>query len=218
MLLIYSENTSTRLQYTCKFIFEELLQTSFSLTLHKESFDAHDGPKINYSNKKIAEAYHIRPSGILFEEGIKVQNIQSSGDGENAVLFKTENADHAFDIFAAVFYLISRYEEYLPHTEDMYGRYAHENSIAFKSGFLNIPLVNIWINEFRKALQAFLMSLPSGLTAGASTFNFQLPTYLRYRHRLVIQRKRVFKISCRLSPATYARADRCMVGHGGRSV
>ena len=179
MLLIYSENTSTRLQYTCKFIFEELLQISFSLTLHRESFAAHEGPKINYSSKKIEGSYQIRPSGLLFEEGIKLQNTLSSGEGENTIVFKTENADHPFDVFSAVFYLISRYEEYLPHEEDMYGRYAYENSIAFKAGFLNIPLVNIWVQELGKKLPAsFILQPPSGLKAadGASTFNF-LPTY-----------------------------------------
>jgi len=50
--------------------------------------------------------------------------------------FKTEG-HFDFDIFAASFYLLSRYEEYLPHTKDMYGRFAHENAIAFKEGFLN---------------------------------------------------------------------------------
>ena len=178
MLLIYSENTSTRLQYTCRFIFEELLQMSFSLTLHRESFAAHDGPKINYSSKKIEGTYQICPSGFLFEEGIKLQNTGSWGEGENTILFKTEHADHHFDIFSAVFYLISRYEEYLPHEEDMYGRYAHENSIAFKAGFLNIPLVNIWVQDLGKKMPAsFIIQPPSGLKAAdMATFNF-LPTY-----------------------------------------
>ena len=185
MLLIYSENTSTRLQYTCRFIFEELLQMSFSLTLHQESFALHEGPKINYSSKKIEGTYRICPSGLLLEEGISPQNIQSSGEGENAVLFRTENADHPFDIFSAVFYLISRYEEYLPHEEDMYGRYAYENSIAFKAGFLNIPLVNVWVQELSKKAHAFFLQLSSGhkntdetptFNLQPSTFNF-LPTY-----------------------------------------
>lgn len=49
--------------------------------------------------------------------------------------------------------MLSRYEEYLPHEKDEYGRYAHTNSLAFKENFLSQPLINIWIDEFKKALQ-----------------------------------------------------------------
>ena len=51
------------------------------------------------------------------------------------------------------FFLLSRYEEYLPHSKDQYGLYAHENSIAYKEGFLHQPLINIWLEDFRKLLE-----------------------------------------------------------------
>src|SRR5439155_13818145 len=54
----------------------------------------------------------------------------------------------SFDILAATFYLISRYEEYLPHVKDEFGRYAHINSLAFRDHFLHLPLVNLWWNQF----------------------------------------------------------------------
>ena len=77
-----------------------------------------------------------------------------------------------FDIFSATFYLVSRYEEYLLHTEDMYGRFAHENSLAFQNDFLHLPLVNVWLEDFKlKLLQLF----PS-LTFQPKAFSF-VPTY-----------------------------------------
>jgi hypothetical protein len=48
---------------------------------------------------------------------------------------------------------MSRYEEYLPHKKDIYGRYAHENSLAFKENFLHLPLINIWMEDFKNCLQ-----------------------------------------------------------------
>ena len=51
------------------------------------------------------------------------------------------------------FYLLSRYEEYLPHQKDMYGRYAHENSLAFRKGFLDHPLINTWMQLFEGRLK-----------------------------------------------------------------
>ena len=174
MLLVYTEKTSPRLQYICRFIFEELLQTTFSLTLHEESFEAHPGPKINYSDKHFHGAYHILPHSLLFETGINTQEISCTGIGEELIFFQTAvgTADHSFDIFSAAFYLLSRYEEYLPHEKDLYGRYAHENSMAYQNGFLKIPLVNIWANRFGKKLQTFF---PSFIIQDTS-FSFQ-PTY-----------------------------------------
>ncbi|MBC7873658.1 MAG: polysaccharide deacetylase family protein, partial [Ferruginibacter sp.] len=85
--------------------------------------------------------------------------------------FKT-GGDFPFDIFAAAFYLLTRYEEYLPYKKDIYGRYAHENSLAFKENFLNLPLINAWLQNFRDKL---LERFPS-FTIHHSPFTF-LPTY-----------------------------------------
>src|SRR5687767_12395373 len=54
----------------------------------------------------------------------------------------------------------------------MYGRYAHENSLAYREGFLNQPLINNWLQLFKKKLK---QKFPS-LTTHQSSFTF-LPTY-----------------------------------------
>jgi len=178
MLLIYTEHTSARLQYVCKFIFGEILQATYNLTLHPESFSGHDGPKINYSNKAFdTDAYHIKPHGLLSETGIRQQEVFCAGEADDKIIFSTEGADHSFDIFSAVFYLLSRYEEYLPHTEDEYSRYAHTNSIAFKNEFLNKPLVNIWISDLKKRAEAFFRSSRTFIAEETETFSFQPSTF-----------------------------------------
>ena len=54
----------------------------------------------------------------------------------------------------------------------MYGRFAHENSLAFKEGFLNLPLINIWLEHFTNSL---LQKFPN---FKPRTLNFKLiPTY-----------------------------------------
>jgi hypothetical protein len=172
MLLIYSPQSTTRLQYICKFIFEEILQTSYSLTIDETGFDKHDGNKINYSYKKFNNSFQIAPHGLLFQNEIKPQQIDCFKEKDFTVFFKNNIGNYSFDIFSAAFYLLSRYEEYLPHTKDMYGRYAHENSLAHKENFLNIPLINIWISNFG----IHLKNRFSTLNLQPSTFNF-LPTY-----------------------------------------
>ena len=55
------------------------------------------------------------------------------------------NSDLPFDPFAASFYLISRYEEYLPCVKDQHDRYPATNSLAYQEGFLQQPVVDKWV-------------------------------------------------------------------------
>lgn len=143
------------------------------LTSETEIFINPSTVKINYSRKPVvASEFHIPPHELLFETGIQEQNIQCNIENNYKVFFKTGSNDFGFDIFAATFYLLSRYEEYLPHVKDLYGRYAHTNSLAFKESFLKLPIINIWIADLVAAIQrkfsAFHYQVP--------TFNF-IPTY-----------------------------------------
>ena len=153
-MLIYSHTVSTRLQYICKFIFQEQLGTGFSLTIDREIFNNYDGPKINYSDVVMeGHVLNLQNHSLLFETNIAEKNIECFETNNYKAFFKTSDSDFTFDIFAASFYLLSRYEEYLPHQKDMYGRYAFQNSLAHKEGFLEQPLINRWINHFAEILK-----------------------------------------------------------------
>jgi hypothetical protein len=179
MVLIYSHIGSSRLQYICSFIFKELLGIDYELTIDSDAFKNFTGVKINYSDTKITAAeFYIKNHTLLFEYGIQNQTIDCFTFDKSKAFFKTEHSDFPFDIFAASFYLLSRYEEYLPHNKDMYGRYAHENALAYREGFLNLPLINIWVKVFAEKLKENFSpgALPSAFNFQFSTFNF-LPTY-----------------------------------------
>jgi hypothetical protein len=184
MVLIYTHISSSRLQYICSFIFKEQLGLDFKLTIDSEAFKNHSGAKINYSDSKITDdEFYIVNHALLFENDIKTQVVNCFITNGNKAFFKTEKSDFTFDILAASFYLLSRYEEYLPHEKDMYGRFAHENSLAYKEGFLNLPLMNIWIKDFATKLKEKY----SILNFQFSIFNFQ-PTYdidiaYSYKHK-----------------------------------
>ena len=64
-----------------------------------------------------------------------------------------ERSDLPYDIFAASFYLLSRYEEYLPHVKDDYGRFMAKESLAYKNRFLNQPVIDIWAYKLQVVLK-----------------------------------------------------------------
>lgn len=142
-MIVYTENITPRLQY----IVQTLFHNHVSFTSSKESFIQSSQNKINYSVNKITNnELWIKPHHLLFENIIKEQTINVFDWESFPVFFKTEG-NIPFDFFAASFYLLTRYEEYLPHQKDMYGRYAHENSVAFKNNFLHLPLINLWLQK-----------------------------------------------------------------------
>ncbi len=153
-MLIYTSTIPSRLQYIADFSGKEIAGKPFELTTDKVYFQQYGDTKINYSLSRITpDEFWLKPHSLLFENKIAEQSIECFNANSQKAFFKT-GGDFAFDIFAASFYLLSRYEEYLPHKKDMYGRYAHENSLAFREGFLAVPLVNFWLEEFKKCLQS----------------------------------------------------------------
>jgi hypothetical protein len=145
-VLIYTTHITNRLLY----IVQTVLGKDCALTSNKENFIAYPDFKINYSAARITDKEcFIPPHDLLFENCIKTQDIVCFEWNTLQVFFESEG-DIPFDIFAASFYLISRYEEYLPHQTDEYNRYDHQGSIAYTENFLHLPLVNLWWKEFER--------------------------------------------------------------------
>jgi len=188
-MLFYSHTISPRLKYITDFIGSQVLGEPFQLTNDKTFFIQYEGEKLIYDKDASSNSeFHVAPCGLLFERGITEQSINcfevngSRDDKSYKAFFKTKG-DFPFDIFAAAFYLLSRYEEYLPHEKDIYGRYAHESSLASRENFLHLPLVNIWLQHFKQSLQNKFPTLGTVQTS----FTF-LPTYdideaFSYKHK-----------------------------------
>lgn len=172
MLLIYSHHITPRLSYTLQFIFNEVWKYPFELTDRADVFEAFEGPRIYYGKNPSATCIQIEPQGLLHATGIQPQEIQCFTHLGYPAFFKSSGVGYPFDIFSGVFYLISRYEEYLPHTKDLYGRFPHTASLAFKEGFLNIPLVNYWLIDFQQAVR----QLYPGFQPAGNVFRY-VPTY-----------------------------------------
>ena len=144
MILIYTTNITPRISFITKFLFSEILKIPCRITSCIDDFRVYNGPKLNYSNEKY-EGLSIKPSSLLFETRIssfvpKVGLFQGM-----PVLFPiSDKLSLPFDILAAAFYMITRYEEYLPQRMDRHGRVLATESIAYKNGFLNKPVVDQW--------------------------------------------------------------------------
>lgn len=154
MLLVYSHKITPRVRYAFKHIISRILLIPVSFTSKVEDFIAHKNLKISYTRSPLGSEFFIKCNDLLFEEGVNDMEINIQKWEDVPCFFATNpKSSIPFDIFAASFYLISRYEEYLPHVKDKHERYTADQSLAFKYKFLEKPVVDIWAYKFLDVLK-----------------------------------------------------------------
>ncbi len=154
MILIYTHKITPRVRYIFKHIFTRILLIDIDFTTKVEEFVAFNGPKISYTNVALGKEFFIKSAHLLFEQGVNDVEV-TMGKWDKVPCFFGVGAKSSipFDIFSASFYLITRYEEYLPHVKDKHGRYSAEESLAYQQGFLEKPLIDIWAYKLLKTLK-----------------------------------------------------------------
>jgi len=141
------------LKYVACFIFRDVLGTGAEIISDKESFLRSTEPKISYSEEPIGDELNITPCGLLSRNDIKeIQPKAGQWDDIRTIFPVAGRSEIPFDLFAGIFYLISRYEEYLPFKGDRYGRFTAEESTALQHGFLEQAIVDRWILKFSNIL------------------------------------------------------------------
>tara|TARA_R110002051_G_scaffold302135_1_gene370421 strand:- start:16400 stop:17695 length:1296 start_codon:yes stop_codon:yes gene_type:complete len=154
MLLIYTHKITPRLTYIMRHVFVNVLGVAVDFTTKVEDFIKHSGPKITYTKQPLQNEFFIRSNELLFEQSINdIQVSIADWEGTPCFFSTGERSNLPFDIFAASFFLIARYEEYLPHVKDIHGRFSPKDSIAYQNGFLQKPVVDIWAYKLLKALK-----------------------------------------------------------------
>jgi hypothetical protein len=146
-LLIYTPLLTNRIQYICKFIFSDVLGAEIEITSNKQEFLSSANPKASYANEPIVDELFFKRDGFLSQEGAQPVDLHLVEYKTYSVPFAVEGSVLPFDVFAAAFYLLTRYEEYLPHSKDQHGRFRAEESFAFKAGFLRLPVIDQWAYE-----------------------------------------------------------------------
>ena len=154
MLLVYTQKITPRITYVFKHLCTQILGIPVGFTSKIEEFVAHEGMKLSYGKQSLANEVFIQNVDLLLEQGISDLEVKvQDWDGVPCFFAVGEASSLPFDIFAASFYLLSRYEEYLPHVKDKEGRFQASESIAFQENFLERPVIDIWAQKFGEVLK-----------------------------------------------------------------
>jgi hypothetical protein len=131
-----------------------MLGVDFKLTTDVASFRDFEGPKMSYGTSPLWDEPFLKSVKLLFERDIYEQDLKPFDFNDVKGIFPVYNQRSVmpFDVFAAIFFLITRYEEYLPQVRDQYGRFTPQSSCLFQMGVLDKPIVDIWVLELAKRL------------------------------------------------------------------
>ena len=150
-MLVYVPAITNRLKYTLDLVLKDLVGIDFETTTDPDKFSFHTGPKLNYSTRLFGDELFFYATDLLFEKKIRKQDLSVFDWYDTKAFFATHpKYVIPFDPFAASFFMVSRYEEYLPFNADKFRRFDAAESLAFQKGFLNKPVVNIYAKKIRQ--------------------------------------------------------------------
>jgi hypothetical protein len=183
-ILIYTPKTSNRLRYITNTLFSRIIGSQAVITNDLVEFENSPLTKINYSSGPIKDSLQIVPHGILFDFGIKDYLLEvHSHENFLKYFFKTNTGEVPFDLFGAAFWLLSRYEEYLPFKANKYNVFDHRSSLAWQNDFLDKPLVNIWCMAFAKLLQQKFPQLQLDLPSFRAITTIDIDNVYKFKHK-----------------------------------
>ncbi|MCH2199215.1 MAG: polysaccharide deacetylase family protein [Flavobacteriales bacterium] len=154
---IYSQQITPRLAFACELIFTRGFHVDYEIHEEVSAVRSHEGIVINYSKDPSVTGFQITPSGFINQRGISEFEPEMTTWDDLPALFPTQG-EIPFDVFSAVFFLASRYEEYLPYKGDQHGRFQAEESFAHKNGFLDRPLIDEWVLKLKDTLNTRFQS------------------------------------------------------------
>lgn len=166
MLQIYTPHLGERLIYVLNYVLIERLGLEYKIGDKPES--ENNAVTIAYGGDVLPSSLYIKPSGLLESAGIRPL------DDINPYLYPLKDFDLNIhngqfpDIFSAVFFHLSRYEEY-GSAKDIHGRYDYRNSCLYRHHLLDIPIVDVWINRFADFLNLHYGIKTQNANAGFST-------------------------------------------------
>lgn len=169
-MIVVADIETPRLHYVLNYIFNHRLGIGYEL--HQLSEYSGQQPAVFYTSQPADNQFLVPTSGLLAETDVWQFTPDLTFDNETPIIFADHsNCTFKFDVFAAIFWFLSRYEEYLPFLTDEHNRFPSSESFAVRNGLLETPVVDLWLQLFRNKLQK---AFPN-VICKAESFEF-LPT------------------------------------------
>jgi len=185
MILVYSPQLTARLAYILDTFLRDIAGFDYCATDQWQEYLDFEGPKINYSKDYHEAGLFVAAADLLFRTGIDAKEPPCRKGGSGTVIFPNEDSRTCidFDPFAAAFYLLSLYDEYLPHPEDQHQRIIPESSFVVRHGFVRQPVVEVWARAFTSIIFKRFGLSPQRPAVFRFQPSFDIDQAYSYRHK-----------------------------------
>lgn len=157
MIYVLTHRATARLSYTLEVVFRYLLGVKYQLVLKMPEQVEEQCIVINYTGKKVPNTFFIPCSGFLDLTELAPFPIEMEL-GEVPLFFTLKNPqkDFSYDLFSAVFYLITEYEKQLAPRYDRHGRYDEGAYMMHIQKWHRKPLIHLYCEALWDAIKADL--------------------------------------------------------------
>ncbi len=183
---MFAERPTSRLVWILKEILGRRLGLDYLLVEDAEAYRHGSLPGITYGRQRQGRRHEllVMPAGLLEAEGVMPVSLPTALAEGRPVLFPQQPpADMPLDIFSAAFYMLSRYEEYLPFVPDAMGRFPAMQSLAWREGWLDVPVVEVWTVMLADRIEEKLGIKSRMSPAGRYQPTFDIDQAFAYRHK-----------------------------------
>lgn len=170
--IVIPTNNIPERQYIVDFLLNDILGLNYSI----DEDDLAEDYVIEYEEKKLIikdsffSSYSLPgsyissealPENIIYvkNEYLKEENIPVIY-GTDELKISDEGIICGIDIFASSFFMLTRWEEYVNKSRDIHGRFPGKESVAYKTNFLQRPVVNEYCEFLWHLLEALGFNEP----------------------------------------------------------
>lgn len=143
-MLIFAETLPPRLIYAFQVLLDDV-RDSLRFTSDVSEYERESGAKLWYSISRPSQGgIHLQSGSLLFQ--LEYNRVRPELVMWNAVpgLFPVSGGDVPFDLPSAVFFLITRMEEYWTFQSDDMGRFTSDSSLSHRLSILERPIIDEW--------------------------------------------------------------------------
>ncbi|PST84030.1 hypothetical protein C7T94_04645 [Pedobacter yulinensis] len=133
-----------------------------SFTSIPAEFLDYRGPKLSYADTPFGSEPFFERSTFLLSQKTDPVAIKKTRFGHQKVPFPVGSGLLPFDVFAASFYFVSRYEEYLVFEGDEHLRFPAKLSLQYELDLLQQPVVDEWALLIKNLLLKHDRNMPFG--------------------------------------------------------
>lgn len=187
-MLVYTPRITPRIAFTFNLVLKEWLGIDYKLTSCHYFFEDSLESKLCYGPKLVSNAFWVKPHGLLLEKDLHSFEPEHEGHGEALRIFPEHDKQcFPFDVFSAVFYMVSRYEEYLPFEPDEHGRFPSTLAFVVKNGIQDIPIVDVWVQQLADALRQQYPFLSLSRNTKGSVIHIDVDNAFAHRGKGVVR-------------------------------